>query len=78
MSPSIVADLAAPIGPVLSGNFHDSHWVEGLLYGTAFKKKNSIGCVWGGNGPYLTLIGLGLCPVKGALLEVRGSPESER
>lgn len=39
MSPSIVADLAAPIGPVLSGNFHDSHWVEGLLYGTAFKKK---------------------------------------
>lgn len=43
MSPSIVADLAAPIGPVLSGNFHDSHWVEGLLYGTAFKKKIQLG-----------------------------------
>lgn len=47
VSPSIVADLAAPIGPVLSGNFHNSHWAEGLLDGTAFQRKNSIGWMGG-------------------------------
>lgn len=37
LGPPIVAALAAPIGPVLSGNFHLSHWADGLHDGTAFR-----------------------------------------
>lgn len=78
LSPSIIADLAAPIGPVLSGNFHNSHWAEGLLDGTAFQRRNSIG--WMG-GEKLVILGADWfrpLPCKGARLVVPGSRASGR
>lgn len=34
-----MAALAAPIGPILSGNFHLSHWADRLRDSTAFRFK---------------------------------------
>lgn len=34
-----MAALAAPIGPILSGNFHLSHWADRLRDRTAFRFK---------------------------------------
>jgi hypothetical protein len=63
----IAVKLAAPIGPVLSGNFHLSYWAVGLHDGIAFgiKKKKKKTFNWAGNCPRFALIGLGRCSIKG-------------
>jgi hypothetical protein len=51
----IAVKLAAPIGPVLSGNFHLSYWAVGLHDGIAFgiKKKKKKNLQLGGELPTL-------------------------
>lgn len=51
-----MAALAAPIGPVLSGNFHLSYWADGLRDRTTLRLKKD--AYWAENHCHFSLIGL--------------------